>query len=87
MNNIVTDSRHKNSYHTFLQFMEGGEKMKCIHKWLVELTSEVRKFAYDFRLPITVRSKSDYKVLQHDYVILNIGKIKQQMNLSAVEVK
>lgn len=58
--------------------------MKCSHKRLVELTSEVRKLAYDFRLPVTVRFKSDYEVLHHHYIILNVGKIKQQVNLVAI---
>lgn len=44
----------------------------------------MRKFAYDLRLPITVRFQSDYKVLQHDHVILNTEKIKWQVNLLAI---
>lgn len=43
----------------------------------------MRRFVYDLRLPITIGFKSDYKLLQHDYVILNIGNIKHQVDLLA----
>lgn len=46
--------------------------MESIHKLLVELSSEVRRFVYDLRLLITIGFKSDYKLLQQDYKVLNI---------------
>lgn len=50
----------------------------------MRLTGEVRRFVYDLRLPITIGFKSDYKLLQHDYVILNIGNIKWQVDLLVI---
>lgn len=50
----------------------------------MELISEVRRFVYDLRLPITIGFESDYKLLQHDYVILNIRNIKHQVDLLAI---
>lgn len=58
--------------------------MKSIHKLLVELSSEVRRFVYDLRLLITIGFKSDYKLLEHDYKILNIGNIKCQVDLLVI---
>lgn len=81
---MVKGTRHKNSYHTFLQFMKNGIKIKSIHKLLVELSSEVRRFGYYLRLLITIGFKSDYKLLEHDYKILNIGNIKCQVDLLVI---
>lgn len=51
------------------------------------VTRKVRKLAYDLTSPITIRFKSGSKVLQHDYVVLYIGKIKQQVNVLAIRIR